>query len=74
VLIAADESLPAGCDLLLNLAQGCPPHFERFERLLEIVSRDDAERQAGRGRYRFYKERGYPIVDHDLAKSGGRGG
>jgi DNA polymerase-3 subunit chi len=73
VLIAEDPSVPPGCELLLNLAQDCPPHFERFERLLEIVSREDGERQAGRSRYRFYKERGYLISDHDLAGAGKRG-
>ncbi|MDH5350820.1 MAG: DNA polymerase III subunit chi, partial [Betaproteobacteria bacterium] len=41
--------------------------FERFERLLEVIGRDDADRQQARGRYRYYRERGYPIADHDLA-------
>jgi DNA polymerase-3 subunit chi len=67
VLIASDADTPAACELLLNLGTQCPPHFERFERLLEIVPADDAERQAGRSRYRFYLERGYKISNHDLA-------
>ncbi len=53
--------------MLLNLSPEAPPHFERFERLLEIVARDDDERKAGRARYRWYRDRGYPIGDHDLA-------
>jgi DNA polymerase-3 subunit chi len=72
VLIAADAQTPPGCDLLLNLGTECPPHFERFERLLEVVGADDAERQSGRGRYRFYLERGYKIANHDLAKEAER--
>jgi DNA polymerase-3 subunit chi len=67
VLIASDAESPAECALLLNLGAECPPHFERFERLLEVVSGDDAERQAGRTRYRFYLQRGYKISSHDLA-------
>jgi DNA polymerase III subunit chi len=67
VLIACDAQTPAACELLLNLGAECPPHFERFERLLEIVASEDAERQAGRSRYRFYLERGYKISNHDLA-------
>lgn len=67
VLIAADAQTPAACELLLNLAAQCPPHFERFERLLEVVPADAAERQAGRSRYRFYLDRGYKITNHDLA-------
>lgn len=69
VLIAADAETPPTCELLLNLGAECPPHFERFERLFEIVAGDDAERQAGRGRYRFYLDRGYRISNHDLSTS-----
>jgi DNA polymerase-3 subunit chi len=69
VLIASDsESLPH-CELLLNLGAETPPHFERFERLLEVVPTEEAERQAGRERYRFYQARGYKISNHDLASS-----
>jgi len=68
VLIAADAGTPKRCDLLLNLSVACPPHFERFERLLEVVGADDAERAAGRERYRFYRARGYAIASHDLAQ------
>ena len=68
VLIGADAETPAECQLLLNLGSECPPHFERFERLLEVVASDETERQAGRSRYRFYLDRGYKISNHDLAK------
>ena len=67
VLIASDAESPQSCDLLLNLGTECPPHFERFERLLEVVPTNDAEVEAGRVRYRFYRERGYKISNHDLA-------
>jgi DNA polymerase-3 subunit chi len=66
VLIASGEETPEGCEVLLNLGGECPPHFERFPRLLEIV--DAADRDAGRSRYRFYRERGYKIANHDLAR------
>jgi DNA polymerase III subunit chi len=68
LLIASDAHTPPACELLLNLGAEFPPHFERFERLLEVVASDEAERQAGRSRYRFYLERGYRISNHDLAK------
>jgi DNA polymerase III subunit chi len=71
LLIAHDEAAPAGFGVLLNLSEDCPPHFERFERLLEVVSAEEAQRQAGRGRYRFYRDRGYSIANHDLAASDG---
>jgi DNA polymerase III subunit chi len=67
ILIASDAETPRACELLLNLGAECPPHFERFERLLEVVPGDEAERQSGRSRYRFYQARGYKISHHDLA-------
>jgi DNA polymerase-3 subunit chi len=69
VLIASGEETPADCELLLNLGADCPPHFERFTRLLEVVARDEEEKEKGRSRFRFYRERGYPITNHDLAQS-----
>jgi DNA polymerase III subunit chi len=68
VLIAPELEEAPQCELLLNLGAATPPHFERFERLLEIVAAEEAERHAGRERYRFYQARGYPISNHDLAK------
>ncbi len=71
VLIATDDSAPAhACEVLLNLSAECPPFFERHERLLEIVSQADEERSAGRTRFKFYRDRGYEIRNHDLAKAG----
>jgi DNA polymerase-3 subunit chi len=70
VLIGGDEACevkPQGIGVLLNLSGRCPPHFERFERLLELVGTPDEEKNAGRERYRFYKDRGYPIANHDLS-------
>ena len=67
VLIARGEEAPAPCEVLLNLSGATPPHFERFERLLEVVSVDDADRKAARDRVAFYKQRGYAIAHHDMA-------
>jgi DNA polymerase-3 subunit chi len=70
VLIRSGEESPADCQVLLNLGPQCPPHFERFDRLLEVVGAADEERRAGRERYKYYLERGYKIANHDLAKAG----
>ena len=67
VLLAGDERTPEQPEILLNLAAACPPHFASFERLLEVVGQDQAEKEAGRERFRFYKQRGYRIAHHDLA-------
>jgi DNA polymerase III subunit chi len=65
----ADAATPEGVEVLLNLGVDCPPHFERFGRLLEIVGVGEEEKIPGRERYRFYSARGYRITKHDLAQS-----
>jgi DNA polymerase III subunit chi len=77
VLIAAEDadaaaSTVTACEVLLNLSPGCPPFFERHERLLEVVARDDEEKRAGRARYAFYRDRGYAIRNHDLLAAAAR--
>jgi DNA polymerase-3 subunit chi len=70
LLIGTDPEPLASHDVLINLDAGHPPCFGRFERLLEVVGMDEGDRQAGRQRYAFYRERGYAITNHDLAKNG----
>ena len=53
--------------LLVNLCPDSPAVFSRFERLIEIVSLDEADRTLARARFRFYRDRGYEIRTHDLA-------
>jgi DNA polymerase-3 subunit chi len=69
VLIASGDETPPQCEVLLNLGAECPPHFERFARLLEVISQEPEDKEKGRSRFRFYRERGYPISNHDLAQS-----
>ena len=71
VLITHDpEDIPHD-EVLLNLHSQWPPAFSRFQRLVEIVGRDDTDREAARERFRFYRDRGYEIVNHDLSKTNG---
>ena len=71
VLIARADEAPADVSVLVNLAAECPPHFARFERLVEVIGTEEGEREAGRSRYREYKARGYAIKNHDLASQNG---
>jgi DNA polymerase-3 subunit chi len=56
--------------VLVNLRDDPPPHFSRFERLMEIVTREADDRERARARFRFYRERGYQIRTHDLSRAG----
>ncbi|MEO8536562.1 MAG: DNA polymerase III subunit chi [Betaproteobacteria bacterium] len=51
--------------VLLNLHAEPPPFFSRFERLAEVVAADEVNVAAGRTRFRFYRERGYEMRQHD---------
>ncbi len=52
--------------VLVNLCEALPPFFSRFQRLVEIVGRDNGDREAARTRFRFYRDRGYEIRTHQL--------
>lgn len=55
--------------VLLNLGREVPEGFERFERLIELVSSDEEDRQVGRERWKHYADRGYAITRHDMSAS-----
>jgi DNA polymerase III subunit chi len=65
----AREPAAAG-EILVNLDLQVPLFFSRFERVAEIVNQEPAIRDAGRERYRFYRERGYDLSHHRLDRSG----
>ena len=66
VLIGDAEQAHAEHDVLVNLAMETPTFFSRFERLAECVDNDDVARAASRERYRFYRDRGYPLSLHEI--------
>lgn len=65
VTIGCAEPTPALDQVLINLTRSVPTFFGRFERVAEIVVGQD--KKTGRERYRHYRDRGYPLFDHDLA-------
>ncbi|MBK7663701.1 MAG: DNA polymerase III subunit chi [Sterolibacteriaceae bacterium] len=70
VVIAGTLEHPAAAghdQVLVNLDGELPPAFARFERLIEIVGSDDADRLPARSRFRFYRDRGYPLTTNDLS-------
>ncbi|MDB5946238.1 MAG: holC [Ramlibacter sp.] len=53
--------------VLVNLGGAVPEGFERFERLIEVVTSEEEDRQDARRRWKHYADRGYAITRHDLA-------
>jgi len=72
-VLLADDEVPASLDMhevLINLGRATPTGFSRYERLIEVIGLEAADREAGRERWRFYRDRGYPLHTHDLAAAG----
>ena len=66
VVIGSDEPRGPGRPMLINLAAEVPEWYARFERVAEIVTDEDAEKAAGRARYRRYREHGHAPETHEL--------
>ena len=62
------DYLPHG-DVLIHGGRDLPPSVEalaaRFPRIVEIVSTDEVNRQAGRERYKAYREQGHELHNFD---------
>ena len=68
IILATDLDHPQHDGNLLNLSDEIPPGFSRFQQLIEIVSVEDEDRLPGRERFRFYRERGYPLEVRDISR------
>lgn len=67
VLIGHNNEAPSIEDVLINLTHAVPLFFSQFNRVAEFVDADDANKNLGRKRFKFYKDRGYELDTHDLA-------
>lgn len=66
VVIGHGEPPALRPEVLINLAGDVPDFFSRFERIAEIVAGNEQTRQAARSRFKFYRDRGYPLETHEL--------
>lgn len=65
ILAGEGDELPHH-DVMLNLGDEAPPQFATFERLLEIVGTEEEDKERARGRYAFYRKRGYEIQVNEV--------
>lgn len=66
ILIGDDPGKLQRPDVLINLAFEAPECFSRFDRLLEIVTEDERDKEMARRRFRYFKDRGYSLAVHDM--------
>lgn len=66
ILIGHEEPPPDYTDVLISLCPAVPDFFSRFQRLAELVGAEEEEKQRSRDKFRFYRDRGYPLETHQL--------
>ncbi len=65
VLISVDGYPETEQQVLINLSSIIPSFVDRFARVCEVIDLDPIQRDAGRDRFRVYRERGY-VLEHHL--------
>ncbi|MES2509960.1 MAG: DNA polymerase III subunit chi [Pseudomonadota bacterium] len=68
ILLTERPEVCAPESVLINLGQGIPAGFDRFERFIELVSGQAADRLAGRERWKSYAAAGVALKRFDLAE------
>lgn len=71
IVVASPQGPWPHHDVLLNLGADVPVQFDRFARLVEVVSaQDEQDRTLARQRWRHYAGLGYAIARRDLVLRG----
>jgi len=70
ILIGHNDQTPSDphshSEVLINLAPTVPGFFSRFERVAELINQADELKAQGRERFKFYRDRGYPLESHKI--------
>jgi DNA polymerase III subunit chi len=66
VLIGHLEPPAVWQDVLVTLRPEIAGCFSRFERVAEFVGTQDDDKERARERFRFYRDRGYPLETHEI--------
>jgi DNA polymerase III subunit chi len=66
VLLTSSPTPQGSFDVLVNLAPEVPECVSAAKRVAEFIDGDPDRRQAGRARFRAYKDRGWAPVTHNL--------
>jgi DNA polymerase-3 subunit chi len=67
VLLSGGAMPPSPADVIVNLGTTVPPGIDQVARVIEIIDGDDSRRQAGRVRFKQYRDKGVEPTTHNLA-------
>ena len=68
VIIGHNHEPESHSEVLINAGNEVPMFFSRFERVAEVVTQDEQQRNYARERFKFYRERGYELETHNLSE------
>ena len=71
VLLSCAALPPTGAEVLVNLAANVPALASHARQVIEIIDADPARRQAGRTRFKQYRELGVTPTTHNVAEQAG---
>ncbi len=66
VQIGYGTQVPDYQGILINLAHDIPTFYLQFQQLIEIVFASPSVQQAGRERYRHYREQNFALTTHKI--------
>ena len=64
IIVSTPGAWSGALDVLVNLTPSVPAEADRAARIVEIVPADGGARDAGRERYRDYRNRGFELKTH----------
>ena len=71
VLLSCAALPPTGAEVLVNLASSVPALASHARQVIEIIDADPTRRQAGRARFKQYRELGVTPTTHNIAEQAG---
>jgi DNA polymerase-3 subunit chi len=66
VVLTALPTMVPSADLLVNLTDRLPAHWERYARIAEIIDADEQRRRLGRERFKSYRDLKVTLETHQL--------
>jgi len=69
VILSTEKKTLRNYEILINLTNDVPEYAGKFSRIIESTGYNEAMRANARGKYKYYKDRGYPLFTHEIGKT-----
>jgi DNA polymerase-3 subunit chi len=69
VILSTEKKTLKNYEILINLTHDVPEYAGKFSRVIESTGYNEAMRENARKKYKYYKDRGYPLFTHEIGKT-----